>query len=429
MPLPQALPACIAEAWTLMHDIGRQTAQPPPGITRAAFGPDEQRAMDMVTAFAEAHRLPVQRDPFGNHHVLLPGPGTGNGTSPGIPAIAAGSHLDSVPNGGNFDGLAGCAAALATLAAVAASGTPTRRPLRAVLMRGEESPWFGTAYLGSRLMLGRSPWSEIGPLVRRDTGRTLDDHLRELGYDPAAPPILDPAHIAAFFELHIEQGPILQERNAPVGIATACRGNIRFPQATCRGAYGHSAALPRSHRHDAVLAVAELALALDAFWAGREAAGDDNFVATVGQFSTDHAQHAMTKVAGEVAFTLNLGATDPTTLEAARQLLHDAIPRIEQERRVRFHLGAEVGTAPIPLDPRLRQLLAGSAAESGLEPVHMPTVGHDAAMFALSGIPAAVLLVRNANGSHNPDETMDQADFAAATKVLAGAMLRAADAP
>lgn len=417
------LPQCIDQAWALMDDIGRQTAHPPPGITRPAFGPAEQRAMEAVTAFALSHGLAVQRDGFGNHHVLLPG------TEPGLPAIAAGSHLDSVPNGGNFDGLAGCAAALAALAAIKASGPPTRRPLRAILMRGEESPWFGTAYLGSRLMLGRSPWSEIGPLIRRDTGRTLAQHLAELGYDPAAPAIIQPGAIAAFFELHIEQGPLLQEHAAPVGIATACRGNIRFPQATCRGAYGHSAALPRAHRQDAVLATADLALALDAFWAERLAADDDNFVATIGQFSTDPAQHAMTKVAGEVAFTLNLGATDPATLEAARAALEQAIARIEQQRRVRFDLGPEVGTAPIPLHPGLIRLLAESAAAAGLAPVHMPTVGHDAAMFALSGIPAAVLLVRNANGSHNPFETMDHADFAAGTTVLAGAMQRAAEAP
>jgi N-carbamoyl-L-amino-acid hydrolase len=417
--IAQRLARTIDEAWTLMDAIGRDTADPPPGITRPAFGDAEQRAMEAVTAFAQAQGLVVERDGFGNHHILLPG------LEPG-PAVAAGSHLDSVPNGGNFDGLAGAAAAVAVLAAVAASGVRTRRPLRAVLMRGEESPWFGTAYLGSRLLLGRSPFSEIGALVRRDSGRTLAEHLRALGYTPGAAPVLDASTVACFFELHIEQGPLLIEQNAPVGIATASRGNIRHPWARCRGAYAHSAALPRKYRRDAVLAVAELALELDAFWAAREAAGDDNFVATMGQFSTDPAQHAMTKVAGEVSFTLNLGATAPATLDAARAALHHAITRIETERRVTFDLGAEVCATPAPYDAALIGLLENSAAASGIASLRMPTVGHDAAMFALSGIPAAVLLVRNANGSHNPDETMLQADFAAGVSVLAGAMLAAA---
>jgi len=416
----QALSRCTDEAWAVMADISRQTALPPPGITRAAFGEGEQVAMEAVSAFAAAYGLPVERDGFGNHHVLLPG------TDPAAPAVAAGSHCDSVPNGGNFDGLAGVAAALAVLAAAKTSGTWTRHPLRAVAMRGEESPWFGTAYLGSRLMLGRSPWAVIGGLTRRDSGQALAGHLRALGYDPDVPRVLEPARVSAFFELHIEQGPLLEARGTPVGIATACRGNIRFPDARCHGAYGHSAALPRAYRSDAVLAVAELALALDTFWAGL--ADDDNFVATVGEFGTDRAQHAMTKVAGEVAFTLNLGATNPATLAAVRGVLADAVSRIGRERRVVFDLGDEAGTAPVSLDAGLRGLLADSAAAAGFEPLAMPTVGHDAAMFALSGIPAAVLLVRNQNGSHNPDEAMDQADFTAGVTVLAGAMLRAGQA-
>lgn len=419
--MKQHLARCIDETWALMDSIGRDTGGPGPGITRPAFGEAEQRGMEAVTAYAVAQGLEVRRDGFGNHHVLLPG-------REDLPAVAAGSHLDSVPNGGNFDGLAGCAAALAVVAAMHAAGVRPRRPIRVLLLRGEESPWFGTAYLGSRLLLGRSGWGEIGALVRRDSGRTLGEHLAALGYDAGAGPVLEAGALACWFELHIEQGPLLIDRDVPVGIGRACRGNIRFPDARCVGAYGHSAALPRDFRQDAVLAVAELALALDAFWAERTAAGDDNLVATVGQFSTDPAQHAMTKVAGEVAFTLNLGATEAETLAAVRDVLDTAVARISRARRVVFELGAEVGTAPVPMDAGMMAMLEASAAESGIGATRIPTVGHDAAMFALAGIPAAVLLVRNQNGSHNPDETMTQADFAAGTAVLAGAMLRAAEA-
>ncbi|MGI4941540.1 MAG: Zn-dependent hydrolase [Janthinobacterium lividum] len=420
-PFSRHLARCIDDAWALMEEIGRRTAGPPPGITRDAFGAGEQIAMEMVAAFAVARDLTVEQDGFGNHHAVLPG------TDAAAPAVAAGSHVDSVPNGGNFDGLAGCVAALAVLVAAKEAGVRTRRPLRALAMRGEESPWFGTAYLGSRLMLGLSPWSEIGGLRRRDTGRALADHLAALGYAPDAATAWDPAGFACFLELHIEQGPLLEGEGVPLGIATACRGNIRFPQARCHGAYGHSAALPRAYRRDAVLAVADLALTLDAFWAERLAAGDDNFVATVGQFCTDPEQHAMTKIGGEVAFTLNIGATDPATLEAARTLLQQAVARIERERRVVFELGGEVGTAPVPLHPGLQALLEDGAASAGIATLRMPTVGHDAAMFAQSGVPAAVLLVRNAHGSHNPEETMEQSDFALGVQVLAAAMMRAAD--
>ena len=409
----------LEQSWALMVAIGRRTAGHP-GITRAAYGAGEQLAMLAVADFATAQGLAVSWDAFGNQHVVLPGEDTD------APAVVVGSHLDSVPNGGNFDGLAGVAAGLAALLAVHRSGTRPRRTLRLVALRGEESPWFGTAYLGSRLLLGRSSFTEIGALVRFDTGDTLAHHLAALGpMQPVAPP-LDASTAACYFELHIEQGPLLEGADVPLGIATALRGNVRFPVARCLGAYGHSAALPRAFRQDAVLAVSELALGLDAHWQQRVTAGDDNLVVTIGKFSTDPAQHAMTKVAGEVTFSINIGATDPARMAEAQQVLDGLIERISRERRVRFELGGAVGTAPIPLDPALIAAVESGAAAIGAGFIRMPTVGHDAAMFAQAGIPACVLLVRNANGSHNPHETMAQADFAIAGRVLAMALLERA---
>src|SRR4029079_4181872 len=196
-----------------------------------------------------------------------------------------GSHLDSVPHGGNYDGLAGIAAGLAVLAGANVDPLNRTQPFRTVAMRCEESPWFGTAYLGSRLMLGLSSLDEIGGLARSDSGKSLRHHLQHLGYPrsgEAVAPLLSSDLITSFLELHIEQGPLLEADGIPVGIATAVRGNVRFPDARCIGASGHSAALPRRFRQDAVLAVAELALGLDRFWKDRIAQGDEDFVFTVG---------------------------------------------------------------------------------------------------------------------------------------------------
>jgi N-carbamoyl-L-amino-acid hydrolase len=162
------------EVWILMRDIGVLTSDGI-GITRAAFGPGEQVAAEQVAQFARRKRLDVQADRFGNLHVTVPG------EHPERAAVAAGSHLDSVPRGGNYDGLAGVVGALAVLAAAREEGIRLPRPLRAIAMRGEESPWFGTAYVGSRLMLGRSAIQEIGGLAHSVSGRTLSDHLAELG--------------------------------------------------------------------------------------------------------------------------------------------------------------------------------------------------------------------------------------------------------
>jgi N-carbamoyl-L-amino-acid hydrolase len=408
-----------AAAWALIEAIGDATREGP-GITRAAFGAGEQLAAERLTDFVRGRRLPLQADPFGNLHIILAG------EDPALPAIGAGSHMDSVPQGGNYDGLAGTVAAIAVLAAVQASGRRPRHSLRAIAMRGEESPWFGTAYIGARLMLGRSTLAQIGSLTRFDSGLTLAEHLAALGLPGAPGAVLGPADLAAWFELHIEQGPLLEGEGIPLGIATALRGNIRFPEARILGEYGHASAVPRTHRRDAVVALSELVLAFDAYWERRLARGDDNFVFTVGKVATDPAQHAMTKVPGDVGFSFNFGATEPATLVEARAVFEAAVADIEARRGVRFALGTEVGTPPTPLDAGLMALLEQSAAACGHATRRQPTVGHDTAMFCLAGIPSAMLMLRNQHGSHNPAEAMHEADFIAGVETLAGAMLAAA---
>lgn len=415
------LDSSITEVWELLGQIGQETADSP-GITRAAWSGNEEKAAELARAFGRRHGLQVLNDAFGNIQFLLPG------VDPGTPCITTGSHLDSVPHGGNYDGLAGIAAGLAVLAAANADPRGIALPFRVVAVRCEESPWFGTAYLGSRLMLGLSTLDEIGDLVRSDSRKSLRHHIEDLGYprtEGVAAPLLNSGLVTSFLELHIEQGPLLEADGIPVGIATAVRGNVRFPEARCAGAYGHSAALPRRFRQDAVLAVAELALGLDRHWQDRIAQGDEDFVFTVGKFSTDAAQHAMTKVAGGVRFSLNFGAAVKSSLDAARTLLFDLVKGIERDRGVTFELGGEVGTAPTEMDATLMAHIEEAAGALGIATRRMPTVGHDAAMFVRAGIPSAVILVRNANGSHNSEEALDREDFARGVHVLGRAMHRA----
>src|SRR5262249_29674682 len=197
------LESCILEVWELLERIGHETTDRP-GITRAAWSRNEEIAADHVRAFARGHGLQVLNDPFGNIQVLPAG------AEPATPCVTTGSHLDSVPHGGNYDGLAGIAAGLAVLAAANADPAGRAKPMRAVAMRCEESPWFGTAYLGSRLMLGLSTLHEIGDLVRSDSGKSLRHHLQQLGYPrtgEAVAPVLNADLVSSFLEMHIEQGP------------------------------------------------------------------------------------------------------------------------------------------------------------------------------------------------------------------------------
>ena len=238
----------------------------------------------------------------------------------------------------------------------------------------------------------------------------------------APPPPVSSANTRAFLELHIEQGPVLVGEDLPVGIPTTIRGNVRFPYARCTGRYGHSGATPRAWRHDAALAAVELVRTLDEFWIEREADGVPDTVFTVGKLFTDPAHHAMTKVPGRCDFSLNFGGTTKAFLDECRDRTRALAERIGAERRVEFELGECVGSDPTPLDPGLRDRLGKTCASLGIPLREFATVGHDASIFARAGIPAAMVLVRNAHGSHNPDEAMDLADFGEGTKVLAAAI-------
>ncbi|MBN8997053.1 MAG: hydantoinase/carbamoylase family amidase [Rhizobiales bacterium] len=384
------------------------------GVTRAAFGEVETAAGMAVADFARKSGLEAGFDHVGNLQVT-------SGSVTDAPVILA-SHLDSVPNGGNYDGLAGVIAGVVIQAAFRAAGVPGTDQVRTIGFRGEESPWFGTAYLGSKLLLGQFTVKELTTLTRGDTGLSLLEHLKRLGH-PVDDAVLQekrlrPEAVKAYLELHIEQGPVLETGGHPVGIASAARGNIRYPFARCFGHYAHSAAVPRHLRSDAAMATAKLIAFADLRWSELIAAGHDDLVFTCGIFHTNPAEHAMTKVPGEITFSLNLGATSDAVMDSFHEALLERIKALETEHKVRFDLGSRVGTRATPLDAGIAKRLETAARSAGIETVRMPTVGHDAAMFARAGVASAVLLVRNQNGSHNPEEAMRMEDFGAATKVL-----------
>jgi beta-ureidopropionase / N-carbamoyl-L-amino-acid hydrolase len=391
------------------------------GVTRDAFGAKETAAGEIVIALCRRHGLAASFDAVANLAITLD-------ARQGEREIVLASHLDSVPRGGNFDGLAGVLADVLVLAALKQTDARTRHGIRAYGFRCEESPWFGTAYLGSKLCAGVLSRADVDTLRRFDTGRTLADHLAALGVSLASPPIgvpqIAPERIAAYLELHIEQGPLLESTDTPLGIATALRGNIRYPYAKCHGHYAHSAAVPRHLRRDAAIATAKLLAYADERWNALIEAGHDDLVFTCGILHTDAAEHAMTKVPGEVTFSLNIGATT----DAGMAALHDDIVRrageLEAEHHVRFALGARVGTPATRLDAHIQTAMADAAHRLGVGARSMPTVGHDASTFARLGVPAAVLLVRNANGSHNPAEAMAMSDFMLGVHVLAETALR-----
>lgn len=410
----------IPLAGRLFETLARETRDTH-GVTRAAFGDGEQFAHDLVAAEAAKAGLETRVDAAGNLYVRLPGSG-GTGRS-----IIVGSHLDSVPMGGNFDGTAGVFTGLAIAVAWKKSGFRLADDLLVLSMRAEESNWFPFSYIGSKTALGLLP-PEALEVRRSDTGRTLAEHMVQLGFDPepvrAGKPQIDPASIRAYVELHIEQGPVLIEEDQPVAVVTGIRGSFRYREARILGQYAHSGAVPRAYRRDAVVAAADLVMRLHKEWLQLEADGRD-LTFTVGQLFTDAAQHAFSKVSGEVGLSIDVRSHEPATLEAMHTLCLRHFEEVERTHDVKIEPGARTGSTPATMDADLIEAFQSGQEATGLRRFTMASgAGHDAATFAGAGVPSVMLFVRNQNGSHNPDEAMEMSDFALATRVIAHGLVQ-----
>lgn len=391
------------------------------GITRVSYGLGEQIAHDIVRREARRLGMAAATDAGGNLYLTLRGQRRG-------PAVIVGSHLDSVPQGGNFDGAAGVLAGLAVAAGYRAAGVLPPQDLVVMAIRAEESTWFSASYIGSRAAFGRLGVAEIDTVRRAGDQVTLGDAIDAAGGDAAALRAgrahLDPARIACFIEPHIEQGPVLLGEGCPVGLVTGIRGAFRHREASCHGVYAHSGATPRGCRQDAVLATARLVTQLDDIWRNMQEEGHALTV-TFGQFATRPGEAAFSKISGHVDFMLDIRSESLATLDLMRAALRETVTRIEAECNVRFDLGPETTTEPAILDPRIIAQMEELAAMQGIQAHVMPCgAGHDTAVFAQMGVSAGMLFIRNANGSHNPDEAMDINDFSAAARLLSDFCLR-----
>lgn len=389
------------------------------GITRASYGDGEQFAHDLISETGRAAGLATTTDAAGNLYVTLKGRYPEQGT------FLIASHLDSVPQGGNFDGAAGVIAGIAILTAWKHAGFQPSGDVAVMAIRAEESTWFPYSYIGSKAAFGLLPEAAL-EIPRADTGRPLAQHMAELGFNPKAvargEAHFQPDQLRGYVELHIEQGPVLVGRDIPIALVTGIRGSFRYREARILGEYGHSGAVPRAYRHDAVVAAADFVTQLDRQWERLEREGHDLTV-TIGKLFTDPAQHAFSKIAGEVGICIDVRSHSKPTLAAVKAIVDTLAAKTGKQYGVRFELGPLTSSEPAEMDRDLLARLTTAAAELKIPHIQMASgAGHDAAVFASAGVPAAMIFVRNQNGSHNPDEAMRMDDFELAVRVLARAV-------
>ena len=414
--LRQAVLAQADFAIAFLDRIDIENRDPAGGVTRDTYGPGENRGHAAMAHAARSSGLQVTTDAVGNTYARWPS------VAREAPEVILGSHLDSVPRGGNFDGAAGVLAGLVALRALQAAGLVPLRNLVAMGIRAEESVWFEVSYIGSRAALGTLPEGAMDRARRIDTGRSLAQHMAECGADPDAlhygPPPLPPERIAAFVEVHIEQAPALLESGHALGICTGIPGNFRYPAARIIGAHQH-VGTPRRFRSDAAMAGAALAMGLDRLWQRLEDEGTPLAI-TLGRFHTDAHHHGLTTVPGLFHFSLDVRAYEVAVLERLEAEVHALVAQIEASHRVAVNLGARAA-APLGLmTATIRDDLAAAALVHGISHIRMGSpASHDAAAFAAAGVPVGMILVRNAHGSHNPNEHMEISDFLDACTVLA----------
>ncbi|MFJ3371498.1 allantoate amidohydrolase [Pseudomonas sp. NPDC086251] len=384
------------------------------GITRESYGAGENAAIAYLSQFARANGLHVHTDRAGN--VIYQ-----RANDNGQPAIWIGSHLDSVPQGGNYDGLAGVVAGLLCLIRLDREQVQTLQPLRVLGLRGEESAWFGKSYMGSRALIGGLTGHDLA-LVNRFSKKTLGEAMRAVGADLEAIVsqqwLIEREQFAGYLEVHIEQAESLERMGQAIGIVPGIRGNLRHNLVRCLGEDGHSGAVSREDRHDSVFAVSELVAHIDQRWGEWLSDGKD-LVVTVGTFGTNASHHAVSRIPGEVSFSLEIRSLHQPTLEAFYRLIHAEIRHIEEHRQVRFEFDERIDTQPAAMHGPWVDALVRVTREHGWKGVLTPSgAGHDAAVFANAGIPSAMLFIRNQHGSHNPHEAMELDDFIEATEVL-----------
>ena len=389
------------------------------GITRKSYADSETAAHGLIANVARQEGFQVENDAAKNLIVALPG------REPEKPFIACGSHLDSVPQGGNFDGAAGVVAGLTVLVHLKRARLVPPRTVKVFAFRAEESAWFGKSWLGSNAMFGRLTESDMG-MPRVTNGQKLRDAMLATGVDvsgvSSGKRLLDPARLAAFLELHIEQGPVMVARNLPVAVVTGIYGNIRHMRVVCHGRSEHGGGVPRVMRRDAAFAVAHLIVQLDAAWQEFERGGD-NVVVTCGMIETNANDHAISRIPGEASFSLEIRADRNDTLERFYRRFEVECRAVEAERHVRFETDRRIINLAAPMDAHWVRHLSGICTRLGLVHELLPSgAGHDAAVFVHVGVPTAMLFIRNEHGSHNPHEAMQMADFMAATRVLKEAL-------
>ncbi len=379
-------------------------SQSPGMVDRRYLTPQHRQANDMVAQWMQQAGMQTWQDPAGNQW------GRYKSTNPDAKAFVFGSHLDTVPNGGKYDGMLGVVAPLTIVQYCHDQGIRFPFHIDIVGFGDEEGTRFGSTLLGSRALTGR--WQEDWRNLRDKDQVSLPDALKNFGssFDNIAHAKLDPTTLLGYLEVHIEQGPVLENQALPVGWVTAIAGAKRY-DITVNGMAGHAGTVPMPMRQDAMTACSEMVLAIESI------ATEHAVVATVGRM--DVKPGAVNVIPGQVAFSLDIRSEYDDMRDKALDAILAKMRDIAERRRVDINWQMTHKANAVHCNPALSQTLAQAIELNGIKPLSLPSgAGHDAmAMDAIC--PVSMLFVRCKGGiSHHPGESVTHADVQATLQVL-----------
>jgi ureidoglycolate amidohydrolase len=402
-----------------IDELGKISEAAPPVVTRVLFSGADEQARAFVRERCSNLDLALREDAVGNIFARW------KGQDPNLPAVASGSHIDAIPNAGKYDGVVGVFGALEAIRGLKRAGFKPTRSIELVVFTAEEPTRFGIGCLGSRL-LGGVLTSEEALQLTDSAGKSLADWLTEVRGRPAdlRSVRLVPNCYSAFVELHIEQGPILERQQIDLGVVEqiAAPATLRLQ---LKGEGGHAGAVLMPDRHDALLAGAEIALAVEN--AAKESQSPDT-VATTGVFRIEPG--AVNSVPCRALLDIDLRDTQLSTRDIALQRIRESVSAVARRRGVEAHLDVINQDPPAVCDASLVQAALQTAADLGFSARRMVSRAYHDSLFMAQICPTTMLFIPCRDGvSHRPDEFASPEAIYKGTLMLAHLLEQLASVP
>lgn len=381
------------------------------GITRLAYSAEDLAAQKYIMEKMQELGMEVRRDYVGNIFARLPG------KNPTLPTIASGSHLDTVKQGGAYDGALGVVAALEAAYAIKEQGL--EHPYEVIIFMAEESTRFGFATIGSKLLAGVGTPETFSSATKKDELSYIEV-LKQAGFEPEKyeQVKLDANKYAAFVELHIEQGRVLADSGEAIGVVENIAAPTRM-KITIEGVADHSGATPMNFRKDALVSGAKLILAIEEVG---KAHSEQGIVTTVGV--VDIEPSSINVIPGKVVLWLDLRGVDYEVILEAIEEIHEAVRCVGEADEVKITIDVLTSDKPVRLSKNLADITAGVCQQKNIKYRRMNSgAGHDA-MHMAAIMPTTMIFVPSIEGiSHNPAEMTSEADIIAGVEVLVETIL------